>query len=389
MSPVRIGVLGAGAAGITAAKILRDSDLDAEIDLIARTGERPFNRTLVNKGIAIGLLTPEQAALPNTGVNLINDTVRGITPPTRQAHLDSGTTREYDGLIIATGSRPRTLGEDVLGRDEAITSGRLTSLHSVGDATRVRDRIACLGRPARILMLGGGLLAAETASLLAAGGHDVAIISRSPIPGTAAFGEHIAAALLELHHARGATYLGHDIKAIRTYADRITVVLDSAERIEGDLAIIAHGTVPAAPSPWNGSSGVLVNSRLQLREAPDQRIYAAGGVASHTHPDVGEFRIDHWDDAAAQGAHAARSLLRDLGLADDPGAYLPTSTFTSSIHGHTLAGAGHPGLGTTARLTSTDPSLVIHEHADVPVAVTGVDAVALVHEWAPRLHRAP
>lgn len=389
MSALRIGVLGGGAAGTAAAKALRDADLAAEVDLIGRTGVQPFNRTLVNKGIAIGLLTPEQAALPDAGVNLINDTVRGVTPRSRQAHLDSGATREYDGLIIATGSRPRTLGEEVLGRDEATVSGVLTPLHSPGDALRIRDRLARLDRPARILMLGGGLLAAETASLLAANGHDVALISRSPLPGVAAFGEHIATAILELHRARGATYLGHDITTIRTYPDRITVILDNDERVEGDLAIIAHGTIPAAPSPWNGPDGIPVNSRLQLREEPGQRIYAAGGVASHSHPSMGEFRIDHWDDAAAQGVHAARSLLHDLDLADDPGAYLPVSTYTSSIHGRILAGAGHPGHSATEQLVSTDPLLVTHTRDGIPVAATGLGAVAAIHQWAARLHQTP
>ncbi|MGJ0184252.1 FAD-dependent oxidoreductase [Corynebacterium glyciniphilum] len=389
MTAVRLGVLGAGAAGGAAAKTLRDAGLEAEIDLIARTSEQPVNRTLVNKGIAVGLLAPEQAALPDAGVNLVKDTVRGITPRNRQVHLDSGATREYDGLIVATGSRPRALGVDVLGQDEAATSGRLTSLHSVNDAIRVRDRIASLGQPARIIMLGGGLLASETASLLAVGGNDVALISRSPVPGATAFGEYIATAILELHRARGATYLGHTVMAIRTHSDRITVILDNDEHIEGDLAIIAHGTVPAAPSPWNGPDGVPVSSRLRLREVPGQRIYAAGGVASHTRPGIGEYRIDHWNDAVAQGTHAARSLLHDLDCADDPGTYLPVSMFTSSIHGRILAGAGHSGHRVTEQLVSTDPVLVTHTRDGVPVAATGLDAVAEVHQWAARLHQTP
>lgn len=386
MSPARIGILGAGAAGIAAAKTLVAATPDVKVELLTRTEEQPFNRTLVNKGVAIGLLTPEQAALPDTGATLVTDTVRSIDPRTRQVHIASGASPTYDGLIIATGSRPPTLGEDVLGRDDALASGKLTTLHSLTDATGIRDRLTALPASARVLILGGGLLAAETASLLSTAGHDVALINRSSLPGASVFSEHIAAELLELHRARGATYLGRTIQAVRTHPDHITIVLDNGHRVEGDLAIIAHGTLPAAPSPWNGPDGVPVDDRLRLREAPDQRIYAAGGVALHEHPDLGSYRVDHWDDAAAQGTHAARALLHDHGLGDDPGAYRPVSTFTSSIHGHTLAGAGHPGPGTTARLVSSDPTLVIHEHAGVPVAATGIDAVALVHQWTPRLH---
>ncbi|WP_434081608.1 FAD-dependent oxidoreductase [Sanguibacter sp. Z1732] len=199
----------------------------------------------------------------------------------------------------------------------------------------------------------------------------------------------MAGELLELHRARGATYLGATIQAVRTHPDHITIVLDSGERVEGDLAIIAHGTLPTAPSPWNRPEGIPVDDQLRLREAPGQRIYAAGGVALHEHPSLGTYRIDHWDDAAAQGTHAARTLLHDHGLGDAPGVYRPFSTFTSSIYGHILAGAGHTGLGTTTRLAFTDPVLVIHEHEGAPVAATGLDAVALVREWAPRLHQPP
>src|SRR5690625_980731 len=389
MRPLTIGIIGAGAAGAAAAKSLQDAVPEAQIDLLTRTGEQPFNRTLVNKGVAIGLLTPEQSALPETGATLVADTVRGIDPRTRQVHLASVDTRTYDGLIVTTGSRPHTLGENVLGRDDALASGRLTTLHSLADATGVRDQIAALHSSARVLILGGGLLAAETASLLTTAGHDVALISRSTLPGFSAFGEHIAGELLELHRARGATYLGCTIQAVRTHPDHITIVLDNGERVEGDLAIIAHGTLPVAPSPWNGPAGIPVDDQLRLREAPGQRIYAAGGVALHDHPSLGAYRVDHWDDAAAQGSHAARTLLHDHGHGEDPGVYRPFSTFTSNIHGHILAGAGHAGLGTTAQLASTDPTLVIHEHEDVPVAATGLDAIALVHQWAPRLHQPP
>lgn len=63
-----IAIIGAGAAGTAAARTLHASGVD--VDLYARNGEVPFNRTLVNKGIAIGLLEPAQAALPDTGAAL-------------------------------------------------------------------------------------------------------------------------------------------------------------------------------------------------------------------------------------------------------------------------------------------------------------------------------
>lgn len=75
MSTPTIGIIGAGAAGTSAAKTLHTSGADVEVELFTRTGEQPYNRMLVNKGVAIGLLEPEQAVLPATGAQTAN------TPP--------------------------------------------------------------------------------------------------------------------------------------------------------------------------------------------------------------------------------------------------------------------------------------------------------------------
>lgn len=386
MSTPRIGIIGAGAAGSSAAKTLHATGADLAVELLARSGEQPYNRTLVNKGVAIGLLEPSQTALPPTGVEAIADTVRGIDPRSREVHLASGQRRTYDALIIASGSRPRTLDEAVLGRDQALDAGRLTALHSITDAVRVRDLLATT-HPARVLILGGGLIASETASLLTDSGHDVALITRSLLPGAGALGEETARRLLELHQPQHAAHLGRTPTAIRTHADRITVVLDDGTRAEGDLAIVAHGTLPAAPAPWSGPEGIAVDSRMRVMVAPRQNIYAAGGVAVHHYPRHGSYRVDHWDDSVVQGIHAARTLLHDVGLADDPGRYLPSSAFSARIHGHTLTGVGHPALGTSTRVVSTDPILTAHYLGDIPVALTGIDAANLVRDWTPLLHQ--
>lgn len=378
-----VGIVGAGAAGTAATKALRASGVDVE--LFSRTGEQPSNRTLVNKGVAIGLLEPHQAALPDVGVEPTADTVRSIDPRTREVRLDSGERRAFDALLIATGSRPRTLDEEVIGRDQAVSAGRLTTLHSAADAVRVRDLLATT-KPARVLMLGGGLVASETASLLTDAGHDVALITRAAIPGANAIGAHVARRLRDLHRPQHAAYLERTVRSVRTHTDRISITLNDGSRVEGDLAIVAHGTVPAAPAPWTGPDGIPVDSRLRSMHAPRQRIYAAGGVAVHHYPGHGSYRIDHWDDSAAQGIHAANTLLHDLGIAGDPGQYLPSSTFTARIHGHTLTGAGHPALGTRTRVLSEEPLITAHYLDEVLVALTGVNAAGPMRELIPRLH---
>ncbi|WGH82683.1 FAD/NAD(P)-binding oxidoreductase [Auritidibacter ignavus] len=386
MRGARVAVIGGGAAGNAAARTLHTADADLDLELFTRTHEQPTNRTLVNKGVVAGLLEPHQAVLPDTGARLTADTVRALDPRTRQLQLDSGQRRSFDAFIIATGSRPRLLSEEIIGRDEALRSGRLTTLHSMADGAHVRDRLAQT-TSARVLILGGGLIASETASLLTDAGHDSVLIARSPMPGASSIGEPAARQLLELHQPQHAAYLGRDVRMIRTHTDHISLTLNDGTQIDGDLAIIAHGTLANAPAPWTGPEGMPVDARLRSLHAPDQRIYAAGGVAIHHYPGHSSYRIDHWDDATAQGTHAAQTVLHDLGFGDDPGPYLPTSTFSVRVHGRTLTGAGHPALGTSTRALSTDPFLIAHHLGDTPVALTGIDAAGPLRQHLPGLHQ--
>lgn len=68
-------ILGAGAAGTAAAKILVQSE-GVNVQLIGVTGQWPYNRTLVNKGVAAGLIEPAQASLAAPDAEVILDTAR-------------------------------------------------------------------------------------------------------------------------------------------------------------------------------------------------------------------------------------------------------------------------------------------------------------------------
>lgn len=381
----RIGILGAGAAGTAAARTLIDSGADITAELIA--AQAPFNRTLVNKGVAIGLLTPDQAQLPSPGAKTVSDTVEEVDVQAGAVRLASAGRRDYDALIIATGSTPLLLDPNLVpGAAEAAAANRLTTLHSLSDACRVRDLIASTLHPMRIIILGAGLIAAETASLLRDAGHDVVLVARSPLPGASAFGEQIAEVVAELHRTHATTHFGRDLQAMRADRDQISVRLDDDSQLYGDLVIVAHGTLPAAPAPWS-PGGVPVNNRLRYTGTTAVPIYAAGGVA-RIHDDLlGDYRIDHWDDATAQGAHAARAVLHDLGNGADPERYLPRSMYACRIYGHTITGLGMTGHIGHDRRESNDPLVIVREHDGIPIAAHGFNATTAIHQWKNMLFR--
>ena len=378
MPTPHVVILGAGAAGTAAARVLKETDA-VTVDLVARTAEIPYNRTLMNKAVVVGLLTSAQAAM--TGVHALADTAEHVDREARTARLASGRILPFDALIIATGSAPRKLEGNIPGARDATDVGLLTALHSLEDAVRIRDLLARQPGPARIVIFGAGLVAAETASLLRAQGHQITLVARSRAPGATAFGGDIAARLEASHREHLATAFGRTPTAFEVDGAELAISLDDGSRLQADIAIVAHGTEASGPAPWG--AGVGVDERLRT---PYPRVYAAGGSAIHHDDMLGTWRIDHWADAVAQGEHAARVLLHDFELGTDPGRYLPRSPHVAFVHGMTVAAVGMTGAPVSARVVSQEPLVVVDEGDVGVVGAAGLDALPDVMEWTHRLH---
>lgn len=375
MSVPQIVILGAGAAGLAAARTLAPRT-DLTVTVVGRTGETPYTRMNI-KGVAMGPFAPEliHAALP--AVSYVADDASEVDLAGRRVRLASGGELPFDALIVATGSTPRTLDPAIAGD---VAADRIITLHSLEDAVRMRAALEGFGPRSHVAIYGGGLTAAETASLLHAAGHGVTLISRSELPGVSAFGPIVAAELADDHARRVATYFGRTLTSIGTDAEeRPVLTLDGGTEVTADLVVVALGTIGDSPAPWNGEIDVDDRQRTS-----DPGVYAAGGVTRHSDDRLGPWRIDHWEDSAAQGAHAAASALHDLGLGEDPGAYLPRSAHIAMVHGRAVAGIGY--THTAGVLQDGDEIVIVHELDGTLVGVSGIDAVATVYQSAPRLH---
>ncbi|WP_336708800.1 NAD(P)/FAD-dependent oxidoreductase [Oerskovia sp. USHLN155] len=374
-------ILGAGSAGTAAARALAGQG-DVRTTVVGRTGEIPYSRMLV-KNVAYGQAAPELIRLPAPHGELVADTAERVDPATQEVHLASGATISYDALLVATGSGPRGLDADVAGVEHAVRAGRLLTLHSLDDAVRLQEAIAACGESARVAIYGGGLIASETASTLQVLGHRVSLAARSQVPGVAGFGRPVAERVAADHEARVTTFFGRTVRRVLATPDATVVTLDDGTDLEVDLVVVALGTTPAAPSPWR--DGVAVDDRLRVHG--HGAVYAAGGVAVHHDDHLGTWRIDHWEDSAAQGVHAAQTVLHDLGRGEDPGPYRPRSAYMATIHGRMISGVGYTGHPGT-RVAQADGLVVLHEQEGTVVGVSGIEAVGEIYGWGSRLHEA-
>ena len=104
-------VAGAGAAGHSAARTLRQEGYTGPLTVLHHEAHAPYNRTLVNKAVLQGLLTAAQVALPSLDdldVHLVRAGVHTIDPDDSVLLLDNGERLPYSILVAATGSTPRS-----------------------------------------------------------------------------------------------------------------------------------------------------------------------------------------------------------------------------------------------------------------------------------------
>jgi 3-phenylpropionate/trans-cinnamate dioxygenase ferredoxin reductase component len=98
------------------------------------------------------------------------------------------------------------------------------------------------------------------------------------------------------------------------------VVTDKGTRIGCDFAVVGVGIQPntevAEGSGVELDNGIVVD---ELCRTNVEGIFAAGDVANHFHPLWGRrMRVEHWDNALKQGGAAARNMLGQDTIFDDP-----------------------------------------------------------------------
>ncbi|MGW7294523.1 NAD(P)/FAD-dependent oxidoreductase [Streptomyces xiamenensis] len=310
----RIVIVGASAAGLAAAETLRREGYDGTLTLVGDEPHPPYDRPPLSKQVLAGQWAPERLALrapadlAALGLDLrLGTAATGVDPAARTVLLaDGGGTGErdlpYDGLIIATGVRPRLLPGS--GGDAAHV------LRTVEDALALRDRL----RPGRhLVVVGAGFLGAEAAAVARGLGAEVTLLEPAPVPLAHAVGERIGDLLAGVHRAHGVT-LRTGVTVREVLDGGRGVRLADGEEIPADDVLVAIGSRPN--TEWLAGSGLPVDDGLVCDAycAAAPGVHGAGDVARWHHPLFGTaLRVEHRTHAAEQGMAAARNLLRPEG----------------------------------------------------------------------------
>lgn len=294
-------VVGNGIAGTTAAATLRDHGYCGRITIIGAESHDPYSRPALSKSalaedgeISSHLLPPmEHGAQVMRGV-----AATGLDLASRRLTLSNGSSCDFDGLIIASGIRPRKLRPDL---DLELTYRNVEDAEALRQLLRTKPRVA---------VVGAGVLGMELASACSAVGSRVTVVCRSQ-PMRSSLGQFLADAVMGAAKRRGVEILNPQAVDVRESASEPgarEVVLADGSTVLADLVITAIGDVPN--TEWLESSGLLTEGELRVdsRGRLAANVVAAGDVAAIP-GGRGHARVPLWTSAIEQAKVAAQALL--------------------------------------------------------------------------------
>ncbi|MDF6045623.1 FAD-dependent oxidoreductase [Streptomyces sp. JH14] len=388
MTTERIVVVGASMAGLRAAEQLRAAGWTGTITVIGDEPHMPYNRPPLSKEVLAGKAPFESLAFtPRASAAdvewRLGTSVTAARLAERVVALDDGTELAFDGLVVATGMRPRRLRCD---GPCGPGSGRHT-VRTLADAQGLRDELTRPG--VRVVVIGAGFIGCEVAATaVGLGVTEVTVVDPEPLPMLRPLGELLARALHKRHEERGVRFaLGTGVFGFEG-DDRVTgVVLGDGTVLPADVVVESVGSV--ANTEWldgNGldlTDGVLTDEQLRVGDFP--YVVAVGDVARFPNAryDGVPRRVEHWSIPGDTAKHAAKSLVANLtGVGSELGPFAPLPTFWSDQHEFRLQSFGAPVLGIgDVRVLDGDPEgdVLVGYHADdrlVGVVALGGHAAA-------------
>ncbi len=306
-------IIGAGQAGGQAAGTLRSKGFEGRIVLIGEENYVPYERPPLSKAFLAGdipvektyLRKPEFYEQKNIELRL-GARVIGIDRDAKTVNLEDGETLAYTKLLIATGSRVRTLD---------LSGAELEGIHYLRNIADVDGIRAAMTPGARLAIVGAGYIGLEVAAVARKLGHEVTVVealdrvmARVAAPVISEFYEQVhrgAGVDLRLNTGLTAFEGGGRFERLR---------LTDGSAVDGDLAVVGIGILPnvelAQEIGLKVDNGVVVD---EYGRTEDPDIFAAGDVTNHPNAILGRnIRLELVQNAMSQAKTAAMAMMGEL-----------------------------------------------------------------------------
>lgn len=338
-SSAGILIIGAGQAGLQAAEALRAGGYEANVTLLGDEPHGPYHRPPLSKGWLAGEMDAAQLAMrPPEALarkNLVLRSgvrVEAIDRAARAVTLSSGERLPYDGLVLATGARPRQLS--LPGADAPNVLALRTRADAEAIAAGLQD---CRAQGLPLVVIGGGFIGLEVAATARKLGLAVTVLEMAPRLLGRVLVPLLSDWTAELHRGRGVdVQLGVGVQAIEQQGGRAVAVLGSAgQRWPAGLVVAGIGVQAndelARAAGLDCERGIVVDD---CARTADPAIVAAGDCSARRLADGNLLRLESVNNATEQGKSAAAALL------GQPRPFGGTPWFWSDQHERKLQMAG-------------------------------------------------
>ncbi|KUF16697.1 NAD(P)/FAD-dependent oxidoreductase [Streptomyces silvensis] len=289
--PDSVVVVGAGQGGQQTAVSLREHGYQGRVTLISGEDALPYERPPLSKAyLKDGAYLRGDSQLwlrpatyyVNQSIDLVAGTVTEIDRASRRVRLADGSSYAYGHLVLATGSRARTLG---------VPGAGLRGVHTLRTARDAAALGAALAAARRAVVLGAGFVGLEFASVARESGREVTVVESRPRPLARVVTARTGAHFTRAHRAAGTRLLfGQGVAALHGDRRGQVVAVETADgrRLPADLVLVGVGAVPhtelAAAAGLPVDDGITVDARLLTA---DPHISAVGDCASFPGPRTG------------------------------------------------------------------------------------------------------
>jgi 3-phenylpropionate/trans-cinnamate dioxygenase ferredoxin reductase subunit len=305
-------IIGASAAGVSAAMASRQAGFTGEVVVVGAEPHPPYERPPLSKKLidvddvesALRPIVPADQLRSNQVELRLGVRARAIDPSAGTVLLDDGEALPADSVLLATGASLRRL---------RIPGGDLEGICYLRTADDARELGRRLRSPAPVVVVGAGFIGLEVAAVARELGHDVTVVEALRQPLLRAVGPLLGSVFAAVHREHGVRLLlDSGATAFRGAGGVVEAVeLADGRTIPAATVVVGIGVRPetglAATAGVVADDGVIVD---QYGRTSRPWLFAAGDVVSrpHVHCPTPRVRIEHWNNALYQGAAVGRTM---------------------------------------------------------------------------------
>lgn len=343
MAGKRFVVVGNGVAGTTAAETLRKLDPACQVTLLGDEPYPLYNRVALPR-VLQGRMPPERTIMRSEahhadwGIDLrLGTAATSVDWDRRRVRVAAGEELEWDGLLLATGGRPRRLAAAGGASARVLPFQTLDDTRSLVAAARLARETH--GDAASAVAIGGSFISYELSEGFHRQGLSTRWLMRGPRFLRRILDDEAGALVRDIAEEHQVEVVPDvEVTAVRDGAALEVATTDGrsfAAHVAGAGVGLALNTEWLAGSPLRldpGDGAIVVDDRL-FTGIPG--VYAAGDAASFFDPFLGRHhRMGTWDNALMHGRVAAENLLGS----DRP--YREVPTYSSPLFHSNIAVLG-------------------------------------------------